>query len=222
MGDTVQPLLRLPRVAEWLSGQALGHETFVAQNGSLRLTPGHRESSELGIASFQEPSLKLAVGTSGLLGVRAGPVPPPHASSTHWRHMHLLKGVGNQEVGLDVGRALLAFPASLLRIWLLKASGPLTASPRFGERLWFLFRLFEPKYRMGRCKWVLGIKRAGREPGLAGEGMVLGRRVAGDSSLILALFHLSGKGDTAELVFGSLSPSPRNLLELSASSILLT
>lgn len=84
MGDTVQPLLRLPRVAEWYSGKALGHETFVPQNGSLRLTPGHRESSEIGIASFQEPSLKLAVRTSGLFGVRAVVAcPTPHASSRH-------------------------------------------------------------------------------------------------------------------------------------------
>lgn len=58
------------------------NETFVPQNGSLRLTPGLRGSSELGVASFQEPSLKLAAGTSGLLGVRAGPV-PPHPPPPH-------------------------------------------------------------------------------------------------------------------------------------------
>lgn len=162
MGDTVQPPLRLPRVAEWLSGQALGHETFLPQNGSLRLTPGHRESSEMGITSFQEPSLKLAVRTSGLLGVRAVVAcPTPHASSRHWRHMHLLKGVGDQEVGLGVGRASLVIPASLLRVQLLKASGLLTAPPRFGKRLWFLFRLSEPKYIMGRCRCWASREQAG-------------------------------------------------------------
>lgn len=69
---------------------------FVPQNGSLGLTPGHRESSELGIANFQELSLKIAVWTSGLLGVRPGPVLPPTASSKLWKHMHLLKGMGDQ------------------------------------------------------------------------------------------------------------------------------
>lgn len=55
------------------------------------------------------------MGTSGLLGVRMGPAPHPTASSRLWRHMHLLKGVGDQEVGLGVGRASLAIQRHFLK-----------------------------------------------------------------------------------------------------------
>lgn len=92
--ETVQPLLGAPKVAEWLSRQSLTQKAFFPQNCSLRLTPGHRQSTELEVASFQEPGLKLAMGASGLLGVRAGPVPPTTSSPRHCRHAHLLKGGG--------------------------------------------------------------------------------------------------------------------------------
>lgn len=91
---TIQTLLRLPRVAEWLSRQALDHETFVHQNGRFRLTRGHRGSSELEVARFQEHGLKLVGEASGFLGVKAGPFPPTTASPRCWRHAHLLKGGG--------------------------------------------------------------------------------------------------------------------------------
>jgi hypothetical protein len=58
---------------------------------------------------------------------------------------------------------------------------------------------------------ALNTKGAGRKPGLADEGVTLegewqGSDLSWARSLILALFYLSGKGDTAELVFGPLSP----------------
>lgn len=67
----------------------------------------------------------------------------------------------------------------------------------------------------------------GREPGLVDDGTALEGEWQGTAppwagSLILAFFYLFGKRDTAELLFGSMSPSPRNLLELKAASILLT
>lgn len=75
---------------------------FFRQNDSPRLTPGHRESSELGIASFQERSLKLAVGTSGLLGVRAGPVPPHRLIQTLEAHA-FIEGGGRPGGGAGCG-----------------------------------------------------------------------------------------------------------------------
>lgn len=102
-----------------------------------------------------------------------------------------------------MGRASLALPVSLLRLF--PATYLLTAPPILDERLQqFFFRLFQPKYAIGRSRHWAGSKQGMAHMMRAWpwreecQGTPPTWGTSGTISLILALFHLSGKSHTTE------------------------
>ena len=106
-------------MVEW---QSRGCETFVPQNGLLMFPPGHRESSELGGSKFLRTQPETSHGDFWPSWSQSGACPPPHRLIQTLEAHAFIKGggVGDQEVGLGVGKASLVTQCHFLEFNFLK------------------------------------------------------------------------------------------------------